>query len=48
VTSNAIPVDTDIWKNSIRIDGNITEKVRRLTIDVKRLFIMFKELLLLK
>jgi len=28
VTSNAIPVDTDIWKNSIRIDGDIAEKVK--------------------
>lgn len=30
VTSKAIPVDTDIWRNSIRIDGDIAEKVKML------------------
>ena len=30
VSSNPIPPDTDIWKNSVRIDGEIAEKIRAL------------------
>lgn len=30
VTSNPLPVDTDIWKNSIRIDGDVPEKLKLL------------------
>jgi dihydrofolate reductase len=30
VTSNALPDDTNIWKNSIRIDGDIAKKVKML------------------
>lgn len=27
VTSNGIPPDNEIWKNSVRIDGNITQEI---------------------
>ena len=30
VSSYPIPADTDIWKNSIRIDGDIAEKIKML------------------
>lgn len=30
VSSNPIPADTDIWKNSVRIDGDIAEKIKML------------------
>ncbi len=32
VTSNPIPVDTDIWKNSLRIDGDLAEKIKCLRV----------------
>lgn len=30
VTHRPIPAETDIWKNSICIDGNVAEKIRKL------------------
>lgn len=30
VTSHPIPADTDIWMNSVQIDGNIEEKIKEL------------------
>jgi dihydrofolate reductase len=30
VTGNPLPADTNVWKNTIRIDGNITSKIKKL------------------
>jgi dihydrofolate reductase len=30
VTRHPIPADTEVWKNSIKVDGNIAEKIKQL------------------